>query len=33
MQERPELRDVDGARVACHRAEEALARMRDSVTA
>jgi peptide/nickel transport system ATP-binding protein len=32
-QERPELRDVDGARVACHRAEEALARMRDSVTA
>ncbi len=33
VQERPELRDVDGARVACHRAEEALARMRDSVTA
>ncbi|SMX24172.1 ABC transporter ATP-binding protein [Boseongicola aestuarii] len=32
-QERPELRDVNGARVACHRAEEALARMRDSVTA
>ncbi len=28
-QERPELRDVDGARVACHRAEEALARQRD----
>ena len=33
MQERPELRDVDGARVACHRAEEALARMRDAVDA
>ena len=31
-QERPELRNVDGARVACHRAEEALARMRESVT-
>ena len=29
-QERPELRDVDGARVACHRAEEALARGRDA---
>jgi len=31
-QERPELRDVDGARVACHRAEEALARMRETET-
>jgi len=29
-QERPELRDVDGARVACHRAEEALARGRNA---
>jgi oligopeptide/dipeptide ABC transporter ATP-binding protein len=33
LQERPELRDVDGARVACHRAEEALARMRDRIEA
>jgi len=33
IQERPELRDVDGARVACHRAEEALARMRDRIEA
>ncbi len=33
IQERPELRDVDGARVACHRAEEAIARMSEGVEA